>query len=88
MARATMDVIREELQLRIPEDIGIIGFDNIPQANWQSYQLTTMSQDVNQMVLSTVGVLMNQIQHAIKPEHIVIPCEIIERNTLRRPLNL
>jgi len=88
MAIATMDVIREELQLRIPEDIGIIGFDNIPQANWQSYQLTTMSQDVNQMVLSTVGVLLNQIQHAIKPEHIVIPCEIIERNTLRRPLNL
>jgi len=88
MAIATMDVIREELQLRIPEDIGIIGFDNIPQANWQSYQLTTMSQDVNQMVLATVGVLLNQIQHAIKPEHIVIPCEIIERNTLRRPLNL
>ena len=88
MAIATMDVIREELQLRIPEDIGIIGFDNIPQANWQSYQLTTMSQDVNQMVLSTVGVLLNQIQQAIKPEHIVIPCEIIERNTLRRPLKL
>jgi len=88
MAIATMDVIREELQLRIPEDIGIIGFDNIPQANWQSYQLTTMSQDVNQMVLATVGVLLNQIQHEIQPEHIVIPCEIIERNTLRRPLNL
>lgn len=87
MAIATMDVIREELQLRIPEDIGIIGFDNIPQANWQSYQLTTMSQDVNQMVLATVGVLLNQIQHEIQPEHIVIPCEIIERNTLRKSLN-
>jgi len=87
MAIATMDVIREELQLRIPEDIGIIGFDNIPQASWQSYQLTTMSQDVNQMVLATVGVLLNQIQHEIQPEHIVIPCEIIERNTLRKSLS-
>jgi DNA-binding LacI/PurR family transcriptional regulator len=82
-----MDVIREELQLRIPQDIGMIGFDNIPQANWQGYQLTTISQDVNQMVLATVRVLLSQIQNKIKPEHIVIPCEIIERNTLRKPLN-
>jgi DNA-binding LacI/PurR family transcriptional regulator len=87
MAIASMDVIREELQLRIPEDIGLIGFDNIPQANWQGYQLTTISQDVNQMVLATVRVLLSQIQNKIKPEHIVIPCEIIERNTLRKPLN-
>jgi DNA-binding LacI/PurR family transcriptional regulator len=87
MAIATMDVIREELQLRIPQDIGLIGFDNIPQANWQGYQLTTISQDVNQMVLATVRVLLSQIQNKIKPEHIVISCEIIERNTLRKPLN-
>ncbi len=87
MAIASIDVIREELQLRIPQDIGMIGFDNIPQANWQGYQLTTISQDVNQMVLATVRVLLSQIQNKIKPEHIVIPCEIIERNTLRKPLN-
>ncbi len=85
MAIATMDVIREELQLRIPEDVGVIGFDNIPQASWQGYQLTTISQDVNRMVQATVDVLLSQISQKINPEHIIIPCNLIERNTLRKP---
>ena len=88
MAIATMDVIREELHLQIPKEIGVIGFDNIPQASWQSYQLTTISQDVNEMVRATVDVLINQIHHKIQPEHIVIPSNFIERNTLRKPTTI
>ncbi len=83
MAIAAMDTIRDELHLRIPEDVGIIGFDNIPQAAWASYQLTTIYQDIHQMVNATVQVLLNQIQQPIKPEHILIPCDMIERKTLR-----
>lgn len=83
MAIAAIDVIRHDYQLRIPEDIGIIGFDDIPQAGWQSYQLTTISQNVVKMVEATVHLLMNQIQHKMKPENVVIPATLVERHSLK-----
>lgn len=42
LAMAVMDIARFEFSLRIPDDIQVIGFDNIPQTEWLSYQLTTL----------------------------------------------
>jgi DNA-binding LacI/PurR family transcriptional regulator len=83
MAIAAMDVIRHELKLQIPKDVGLIGFDDIPQAAWDSYQLTTIAQPLRQMVDSTVHLLLGQIKTKISPSHIVIPCALVERKTLR-----
>lgn len=83
MAIAAMDVIRHELKLDIPKDIGIIGFDDIPQAAWDSYQLTTVAQHLTQMVDASVDLLLQQIKTKIKSDNIIIPCDIVERKTLR-----
>ncbi|MGQ9667180.1 MAG: substrate-binding domain-containing protein, partial [Anaerolineae bacterium] len=41
MAMAAIDAARCEMNLRIPEDISIIGLDDIPMAALPKYQLTT-----------------------------------------------
>src|SRR3546814_278260 len=61
MAIAAMDVLRLELTLRVPEDVGVVGFDDVPQAAWGAYQLTTVCQHVEPMVDATVTLLRERM---------------------------
>jgi DNA-binding LacI/PurR family transcriptional regulator len=85
MAFAVMDVLRFELGLRIPEDVSVVGFDDVPPAAWPSYNLTTYRQRVDQMVQETVTMLMTWIA-ADKPEvsRVVLPGELVIRGSTRR----
>lgn len=85
MAIAAMDVLRQELGLRIPEDVAVVGFDDVPQAAWGAYQLTTVRQRVEPMVDATVDLLREQMQAELRPRDIVVPCDVIERATVRLP---
>jgi DNA-binding LacI/PurR family transcriptional regulator len=38
-----MDEARTRFSLRIPEDLCIVGYDNIAQSGWSSYNLTTFA---------------------------------------------
>lgn len=85
MAIAAMDVMRCELGLRIPEDVGVVGFDDVPQAAWGAYRLTTVVQNVEDMVKATVELLLGQMQHEVQARRVVIPCRVLERDSLRAP---
>ena len=61
MAFAAMDVIRHEFHLAIPDDVAVIGYDDVPPASWPSYELTTMRQPTNQMVEACVTTLISRI---------------------------
>ncbi|MGJ3238021.1 MAG: LacI family DNA-binding transcriptional regulator [Anaerolineae bacterium] len=62
MAIGAIDAIRAE-GLHVGLDVSVIGFDNIPMANWGAYQLTTISQDVDTMIQRTIDVMLNKIEH-------------------------
>ncbi|WP_323131366.1 substrate-binding domain-containing protein, partial [Sinorhizobium medicae] len=62
MAFAVMDVLRFELGLRIPDDVSVAGFDDVPPARWPAYNLTTIRQNVDDMVAETVATLMHSIK--------------------------
>ncbi len=49
LAVGFMDVARHEFDLRVPEDLCIVGFDDIEEADWQAYRLTTFSQPLDEM---------------------------------------
>ncbi|HBZ16582.1 LacI family DNA-binding transcriptional regulator [Pantoea sp. NPDC088449] len=53
-----MDEARHRFALRVPEDLCLIGFDNIAQAGWSSYHLTTFAQPVEQFAHDAVKWLM------------------------------
>ena len=61
MAFGVMDVLRSELGLRVPEDVALIGFDDVPSAAWPAYGLTTVKQDAEAMVSTTVDALLSEI---------------------------
>ncbi len=62
MAFAVMDVVRHEFGLRIPEDVSIVGYDDVPPASWASYNLTTVRQRTNLMADECVNILLGKIE--------------------------
>jgi DNA-binding LacI/PurR family transcriptional regulator len=49
--------------LRVPEDVAIVGFDDIPAAAFINPGLTTVSQDVGRAGLALVETLLAQIRN-------------------------
>lgn len=86
MAFAVMDTLRFELGLRVPEDVSVISYDDVPAAAWPAYNLTTVRQRVNQMVQETVRILMEQIHgDGLQSQQIAIGSPIIVRGSARIP---
>ncbi|MDV3253644.1 LacI family DNA-binding transcriptional regulator [Devosia sp. BK] len=86
MAVAVMDVARHELGLSIPQDLSIVGYDDVGPARWTSYGITSMSQPLKRMVEATVSILMEQISSGeIEAEHRVLNGELIVRSSARLP---
>ncbi len=84
MAFAVMDVIRFELGLRIPEDVSVVGFDDVPPAAWPAYNLTTFRQRVNRMVAETVSTLIDRIEAKnAEPRRVKIDGALIVRRSTR-----
>lgn len=85
MAIAVMDTLRMELGLRIPLDVSVVGFDDVRQAAWGSYQLTTVAQDADAMIEATARLLLDQIDGKVQSSAVVLPVRLVVRgSTLRR----
>ena len=83
-AMAVFDVAAGEMGIQVPDELSIIGFDDISMTNWPRYQLTTVRQPLERMVDATIEVLMNAIENP-QSERVLksIPASIILRNTVR-----
>ncbi len=81
MALAAIDAARER-GLRVPEDIAIIGFDDIPMSAWTPYQLTTVRQPVNRMVNDVADLVELQLADPKSEGSIrIAPVRIVERSS-------
>jgi DNA-binding LacI/PurR family transcriptional regulator len=86
MAVAVMDIARYEFGLSVPDDLSIVGYDDVGPARWPSYGITSVTQPIMPMVEATVDILMDQIASGeIEPQHKVIPGELIVRTSARVP---
>lgn len=87
MAFAVMDVIRGEFGLRIPEDISVVGYDDVPEAGWPSYNLTTIEQSIDKMIDATVDILLEQMKHKqVSPIQKVTPASLTLRGSTKSGL--
>ncbi|HBF28289.1 substrate-binding domain-containing protein [Rhizobium sp.] len=54
-----MDATRHTFNLRIPQDMCVVGFDDIELSNWLGYQLTTFAQPLPRIADAIVELLTN-----------------------------
>ena len=84
MAFAVMDVIRSEFGLRVPEDISVAGYDNVPESAWPAYDLTTVEQPVDEMVAAAAEILLEQMEHkVVSPINRVTGAQLVVRGSVR-----
>jgi len=70
--------------LRVPEDIGIIGLNDMEMARWQSINLTTIRQPIREIIDSSIEMVTAMTEDPKRhPEARLFGCEIVERGTLR-----
>lgn len=74
----------KELNIRIPEDISIIGIDNIEMAQLVSPMLTTVDVPKKEMGQLAVKILMDRIGKGHKSFlNIEFPCKLVKRESCR-----
>jgi DNA-binding LacI/PurR family transcriptional regulator len=84
MAIGGLDTIRSELKLRVPEDLSIVGFDDIQMANWASHSLSTVRQPIAEMVEKTAALLDLSVAGKLPlPRAHFIAGQFIERTSCR-----
>ena len=81
-AMGFLDAYRRVDSVNFPEELAIIGFDDIPMANWLGYQLTTVRLPMKRMIAE----ITRQLSLFAKSgdpfhEEIAFPCRLVERQT-------
>jgi LacI family transcriptional regulator len=83
MALGAINALRLQ-GIRVPEDLSIIGFDNIFYAAAFEPPLTTIAQPFTAMGQECIARLLERIQQPDKePTHVILPVELIERASCR-----
>ncbi len=86
MAFAVLDVLRHELGYKVPGDVSVVGYDDVPLAAWAAYDLTTLRQPVKRMVDATVETMLGQIEDPARPaQKTEISGPLIMRGSARIP---
>lgn len=89
MALSALQFFRNK-GLRIPEDIGIVGFDNLAESAYFSPALTTIQQDQYKIAQLAVAEIIKiiesgwQDQDLVKPNCIILPPSLIVRQSSLR----
>ena len=86
MAFGVLDALRGPLGLNVPDDVSVVGYDDVAMAAWPAYDLTTLRQPSGRMVEATVATLLARIENPdLAPEKIRIEGALIQRGSARKP---
>ncbi|WCD93715.1 LacI family DNA-binding transcriptional regulator [Microbacterium sp. nov. GSS16] len=76
--------IAAERGLRVPHDLSVVGFDDVPEAASHDPQLTTVRQPLHEMGRIAVRVLLGMLDDGA-PEHVRLPAELVVRSSTAAP---
>lgn len=88
---ATMDILTigvyrgiEESGLRVPDDISVVGYDNIFMTQYMNPPLTTYSVPIAELAKHAVDIVVGHIEGKEEKEYAVLEGTIAERKSVRR----
>jgi LacI family transcriptional regulator len=79
-----------ELGIRIPDEVSVVGFDNIPESALTDPPLTTVDQSIQALGHQAVCTLVEMIEHperhqGVDPIHITLPTKLVVRRSTAIP---
>jgi LacI family transcriptional regulator len=78
--------VARSLGLGVPDDVSVIGFDNVPESVLCEPPLTTIEQSIQQMGREAVRMLIGLIEDPSSlPEHVILPTRLVVRASCGPP---
>lgn len=68
---------------KIPEDISVIGFDDLESSRYSEPALTTINQDLNMIGEAAANTLIDLIENRTSKENIILPTELVIRESCK-----
>lgn len=91
--RSALSVMRTagDLGLRVPDDLSVVGFDNIPEAALTTPPMTTVDQSLHALGRAAISMLLELIDRdgseSLDPLRRTLPTELVVRGTTAPPRN-
>jgi DNA-binding LacI/PurR family transcriptional regulator len=83
MALGALDHLRGA-GVRVPDDISVVGFDDLPMSAWAPYRLTTVRQDPGRIAREVIALLDRRAANPNSPPMSVrFPVDLVVRETVR-----
>ncbi len=84
LALGFLDAARAERARLVPDDLSLIGFDDIPQAAWTAYRLTTFRQPVRELSVAVMNAIRQRTGDRRTPHGLAtVPVRLVVRSTVR-----
>ena len=81
LALGAIDGIRS-MGFQVPQDVWVVGYDDIELSSWDSYDLTTVRQPIQAMVNEAVDLLLAKIANPGKAQVLMkLPNELVVRSS-------
>ncbi|MDG1738949.1 MAG: LacI family DNA-binding transcriptional regulator [Paracoccaceae bacterium] len=70
--------------LSVPDDVGVIGLNDMEMARWENIDLTTIHQPIDGIIDASINKVVSILDDPDQaPESRLFPCHVVERGTLR-----
>lgn len=74
----------QQIGLSVPDDVGLIGLNDMEMAGWENISLTTIRQPIQQVISSSIELIVAMLDDPDRyPEARLFPSTVVERSTLR-----
>lgn len=73
-----------EKSISVPQQLGVLGFNDIAMAAWPAYRLTTIRQPIGDIISAAVDMIANMVDlQSASTATKIFTCSLVERATLR-----
>jgi LacI family transcriptional regulator len=73
-------------RVAVPDELSLVGFDDITMTGWEAFRMTTVRQDIRLMGQTAIDLLFARLEEPERPaQHVILPATLIRRSTLGAP---